>query len=1071
MISRRFSKFLTLPALFLLSIAVMLTIHSALAVQGETTRVSLANRGLFWANDSSFAPEASSDGRYVVFHSRANNLVLGDANGMEDIFVYDRQTGFTTLASVASDGSQANGDSGYAHISADGRFVVFDTFATNLVPGDTNNARDVFVHDRQTGLTTRVSVASDGTEGNDSSTFGSLSADGQYVTFYSRASNLVPGDTNSTYDNFLYDRETGITTRISVASNGTEGNDSSTDAVISADGHWAVFASDADNLVNGDTNGVADIFLRDLQNNTTARVSIASNSSQANGGSYVPVLSSDGRWIAFASEADNLTTGDTNLAEDIFVHDRLTGTTTRISVASDGIQGDGHSSYSAISDDGRYLVFDSEATNLVAGDTNGAPDIFLHDQQTGMTTRVSVASDGTEANFGSEVPALSGDGNIIVFQSEGSNLVAGDPNGTWDIFVHERLTGITTHASAPSVEADDGSYAPTISAYGRYVAFESDANNLIADDTNDKTDIFIRDQQTKTTSRVSINTNGEEADNHSFPPAALSEDGQYVAFASDATNLVTDDTNTSRDIFVHDRADGSTTRVSVASDGTQADDDSSQPALSADGRYVAFRSMASNLVTGGSSGLQIFVHDRQTGLTTLVAVSSEGVQGNGLSSAPVLSSDGRYVAFESFANNLVPDDTNNADDIFVHDREIGTTVRVSLSSTGEEANDASYAPAFSSDGQSLAFESFASNLVPNDTNGVRDIFVRNFQTGIITRISVASDGTEANQESQAPVLSADARYVAFHSQASNLVAGDTNNQYDIFLHDRQHGLTTRLSVDTGGTQANGASFSPAIPANGQWVVFESYATNLVADDTNGSGDIFLHIIDFAPEVTAITRTAPSPTNAASVTFAVAFAEAVTGVETDDFATTTTGTLTGASVTSVSGAGALYTVTVTLGEGEGTLRLDIPVSATITDLTNQSLVGLPFTAGETYMLDRLVPVVVSITRLDANPTNAVHVDFAITFSESVTGVELNDFTLFTTGSLLDPTMTDLSGGGAVYTLTVETGTGNGTLRLDVPVSASVTDEIGNPLVVLPFLTGEEYLIEKFAEIFLPLVFKP
>ncbi len=205
----------------------------------------------------------SADGRYVGFSSSANNLVPGDTNGIDDAFVYDRQGGTIVRISVASDGTQGNGYSSGCQISADGNFASFSSSANNLVPGDTNGTLDIFVYDRQTDTIERISVASDGTQANSQSTGGSMSANGRFVGFASSASNLVPGDTNGTNDAFVYDRQTDTIQRVSLASDGTQANSQSMAPSISSDGRFVGFSSWASNLVPNDTNGVSDIFVYD----------------------------------------------------------------------------------------------------------------------------------------------------------------------------------------------------------------------------------------------------------------------------------------------------------------------------------------------------------------------------------------------------------------------------------------------------------------------------------------------------------------------------------------------------------------------------------------------------------------------------------------------------------------------------------------------------------------------------------------------------------------------------------------------------------------------------------------
>ena len=405
------------------------------ANNGTTTRVSVDSAG-FQGNGYSVWSAVSSDGRFVTFESEASNLVANDTNFQTDVFVHDRQTGQTTRVSVDSAGVQGNSWSEIPAISSDGRFVSFKSGASNLVPNDTNFRSDIFIHDRQSGQTSRVSVDSAGTQGNNSSYGSALSASGRFVAFNSRASNLVPNDTNERTDVFVHDRQTGQTTRVSVDSGGVQSNNESEQLTISADGHFVAFEwwpSD----VPGETNGPSNIYVHDRQTNQTSLVSADSAGLQGNDGSRRPALSADGHFVAFSSSASNLVPNDTNDEGDIFVRDRQSGQTSLVSVDSAGVQGNESSGYPAISTDGRFVAFRSLASNLVPGDTNYDYDVFVHDRQTGQTTRVSVDSAGVQSNDWSGRPAISADGHFVVFQSEASNLVPGDTNGESDIFVHD----------------------------------------------------------------------------------------------------------------------------------------------------------------------------------------------------------------------------------------------------------------------------------------------------------------------------------------------------------------------------------------------------------------------------------------------------------------------------------------------------------------------------------------------------------------------------------------------------------------------------------------------------------
>ena len=451
---------------------------NALAV-GQTTRVSVATNGV-QGNGGSGPPSLSADGRYVAFTSDASNLVAGDTNNTNDAFVHDRLTGQTTRVSVATGGAQGNYDSFSPSLSSDGRYVAFMSTASNLVVGDTNGTSDAFVHDRLTGQTTRVSVATGGAQGNYHSSSPSLSADGRYVAFMSSANNLVTEDTNFAYHIFVHDRLTKQTTLVSVATGGAQGNSESFAPTLSADGRYVVFRSDASNLVVGDTNGTSDDFVHDRLSGQTTRVSVATGGAQGNGDGFTPTLSGDGRYVAFFSSSDNLVVGDTNGTSDAFVHDRLSGQTTRVSVATDGAQGNGYSYSTSLSADGRYVAFGSDASNLVAGDTNNTTDAFVHDRVTGQTTRVSLHTKGYQVAYGGFGGEISANGRYLAFGSLSHKLVDGDTNPWYDIFVRDRnfFTSnptdlqITTTTKPASLAVNNlGSYTYTLTNGGTHAVY------------------------------------------------------------------------------------------------------------------------------------------------------------------------------------------------------------------------------------------------------------------------------------------------------------------------------------------------------------------------------------------------------------------------------------------------------------------------------------------------------------------------------------------------------------------------------------------------------------------------
>jgi Tol biopolymer transport system component len=434
-----------LVAAFVLTAA--LPAAATVAPQGTTTRASVDSKGKEASLSSAviYGRSISADGRFVTFQSK-HAFVEPDTNKYPDVFVHDRQTGETKLISIDGNGAAGTGDQ--PAISADGLHVSFTSYGYSLVHNPTSGTYDVYVRDHEHGVMTLASVNSAGQAGNSASYFSSISGDGTQVAFQSYATNLASGDTNGANDIFVRDLQHSLTTRVSVATNGAQANAQSFHAAISADGRHVAFASDATNLVPGDTNGTQDVFVHDRGSGATGRVSVDSSGAQASGRSTHPVLSADGRFVAFVSEAPDLVAGDTNGAADVFVHDRQSGQTRRVSIGPSGLQSTAPSGTPAISADGSRVAFQSDASNLVLGDTNGATDAFLHDLATGRTERLSVDSDLVQGNGPSGMPSLSADGRLAAFQSGASNLIMGDTNGVPDVFVRDRECGVSIYCTA-----------------------------------------------------------------------------------------------------------------------------------------------------------------------------------------------------------------------------------------------------------------------------------------------------------------------------------------------------------------------------------------------------------------------------------------------------------------------------------------------------------------------------------------------------------------------------------------------------------------------------------------------
>jgi len=890
----------------------------------------------------------SPDGRYVLFASTANNLVPTNNNNFAlpcrfNVYLRDRQTQAIKLVSVNQAGTGGgNGDSFPTGLSTNGQFALFESSASDLVANDTNNAADIFVRDIINGTTTLVSVGLNGgsSSSNGVSRGSVMTSDGRYVAFVSAATNLVANDANNIPDVFVRDLQAGTTTLASAGASNIVTTPppllsvSSESPEITPDGRYVAFYSTATNLVSSTTNS-GEIYVRDLTAGKTIWVStnaraifqamvgsaaiVSCNYSISDDGQFVafevcsnipggpfgrgiilryglqtgltdiihtnasvPLLSfpyihdlamtHDGRFVAFVANP----TSASAVSNAIYCWDAQTGTNTLVSVSQDNVTpASGICDSPVISPDGRFVAFISTATNLVANTLTGPWHVYLRDLQAGTTLLIDADTNGVGAGVeATAVPSMSADGSVVAFDC--ANLLPDNRQLVHDVFTRNVTAGTTALVSANnpafSSQTPDGITGLTpscVSTNGRFVAFYSDAENLVSNDTNGCRDVFVRDLIAGVNLLVSVNTNGNASGDGISTDPAISGDGRYVAFTSAADNLVVVDTNRSQDVFVRDMLAGTTTLVSLSTDGVDSGNgDSFSPAISANGRYVLFHSKASNLATGSfGSGIEnLFCRDMQTGITYALTAASSGV---GVYSA-AMTPDGQSVAFIGTAPGI------SGTHLYVWN-----TSSTALTYTNNSASFSSTTfplVAISANGQKLAYLSGSSlglsvaDVVANTTvtvnntgtflshAGVRlsndghfltcavalsgstnqTVFLYDLQAGTNLLVSQNFSSLATNNAgADAPNISPDGRYVVYRSFATNLVANDFNNVPDLFLYDAVSNATYLVSLNAADTSsAADRSLKPVFSADGQTLFFQSWASDLTGNDYNGGSDIF-----------------------------------------------------------------------------------------------------------------------------------------------------------------------------------------------------------------------------------------
>lgn len=834
---------------------------------GVTHLASASSAGDDSGNRNSSNPVISADGQVVAFESNATDLVANDGNSRTDVFAYDLATREVQLVSVNHDGTASSTSiSEEPAISANGLVVAFRSSAGASITPLQTYADDIYVRNLLTRVTTLVTVDEDGSGGGfRDSRRASLSADGRVVAFESAAWNLESVKVASANDVFVRDLDRGVTILVSVDATGTrEGNADSFGPRISADGTRIAFYGPASDLEEVDQDSGLndaneyDVFVRDLQAGTTRLLSINFDGTDSGDGDSRGVdLSGDGTVAVFDSRSSDLVAGlNIQPQFDVFARglsdDLLELVSRRDQSFPDSVtprhsnQGGFNFRNTSMSENGRYIVFESDAPDIVPGDENGVVDVFRFDRRTGMVELVSANLEGTGTGNGrSQNPVLSANGRIVAFQSNASDLAALDTDTGTDIYARDMITG---KLSLLTVNADGTGTGfgtdPVISANGRMVAFVSLSGNLVPlanpppNGLFEHYQVFVRDLRRKETLLISVDpggTTGGNAGSGFVPvlpdtniffdrPPVFSADGFKIAFESKATNLhPLGSSELIAKLFVRDLRREITELASVSEDGTEEANSSIFEAdMDARGNVVVFASQASNLSAAdidacgidpppASCFVDVFLRDLRTGVTELISVDRHGTgSGNFFSDRPRISADGNVVLFHSAANNLVDNDSGaqggenpiNGEDLYIRDRTSGETELVTEShdQTGS-ANSFLGRSYLSADGCVVAFSTAAGNLVPGVGHVLgADVYVRVRPLATTFHVSVSlDDGGEGNESSTARGISADGRVIAFDSRAGNLVPLDLNGTWDVFVNTWRHerGWRNRNEVFSG----------------------------------------------------------------------------------------------------------------------------------------------------------------------------------------------------------------------------------------------------------------------------------
>ncbi len=866
----------------------------------NTVLVSVNTNGLGGGNGDSYSPSISSNGQFIAFVSTAGNLVNNDTNGAPDIFVRDLLSGVTKLVSADATGNVPPPAldvgrtqfhlSGNPQISADGRWVSFESLASLGTLPDLNYLSDIYVRDLRSNVTWLVSVnAASSGSGNGNSTSPSMGQDGRFIAFTSTSTNLARRATNEFGEIYIRDLQSGTTVWASTnAAQLFTGRYACCNPVLSSDGQSVVFS-----VVSADDPTAVRLVHHSLQ--TGASTVLTSNTAPALlvTARFIPcqLCSAIGYSEAVSPHFSQISAdGGLVVAEsmsNVFAWDLKHGSSEMISVNAGGTGPANQRSHTPVmTSDGQRIAFLSAASDLVAGASNGVSQVYLRDRSAGTTALVSAAMDGgpSSLEIAITLPAISPNGRQVAFECLASDLVPGDLNEEDDVFLRD-VDAVTTefvsqrhpNRVASTVPGPSRILGKSSNADGRYIAFAGLDLDFSPTDTNSGPDLIVRDLISGSTSVVILDYTGFFHPQYYVPKvvlgAALSADGRYILADGKESCLeeFSGYTCGHESLVRLDLQSGKLDLVSAAADGSDEMGSCSSPAFSSDGNLVAFQSDAPDLVAGSSVlSSNIFIRGIGLGTNYLVSTNAQGVGVGGVN--PIFSPDDQWLIFSSAATDLTTNVNGGMTNLFALDLGAKTIRMVSVGPDGATATGYWRGAAFSADSRHVAFVCSSGSVwvydfagrtsilacvscdQPSlsadgrwvayeklDTGHIRQIFAFDLQSGLTNLTSPNRfDTGGGNGDSTSPQFSWDGRYVVFESKASDLVVNDTNNASDIFVRDRLLKTTMAIGLNLGGNSTgNGPSTKPILTPDGRTVVFQSFASDLVSSDYNYRRDVFV----------------------------------------------------------------------------------------------------------------------------------------------------------------------------------------------------------------------------------------